>query len=101
MDIIVKDDDSQKVFLTEDTLDVVDILKEHYPYILKSINDEDFPLKYDECNLFKELLYDRKVVGFCSYDFSREFITASLNNIYVLPSYRGNNLFLKRKISIA
>ena len=94
MDIIVKDDDSQKVFLTEDTLDVVDILKEHYPYILKSINDEDFPLKYDECNLFKELLYDRKVVGFCSYDFSREFITASLNNIYVLPSYRGNNLFL-------
>ena len=94
MDIIVKEDDTQKVFLTEDTLDVVDILRNHYPYILKSMEDEEFFLKYDECNLFKELLYERKVVGFCSYDFSREFITASLNNIYVLQEYRGNKLFL-------
>ena len=28
------------------------------------------------------------------YDFSSEFITAALNNIYVLPEFRGNGLFL-------
>ena len=98
MDIIVKDDDTQKVFLTEDTLNVIDILTEHYPYILKSIRDEEFPLKYDECNLFKELVHEKKVVGFCSYDFSREFITASMNNIYVLPEFRGNKLFFKELV---
>lgn len=98
MDIIVKDDDTQKVFLTEDTLNVIDILTEHYPYILKSIRDEEFPLKYEECNLFKELVHEKKVVGFCSYDFSREFITASMNNIYVLPEFRGNGLFFKELV---
>nr|WP_294999210.1 GNAT family N-acetyltransferase [uncultured Methanobrevibacter sp.] len=93
MDIIIKDDNTQKVFLTENTLDVCEILEEHYLYILESIRNEEFLLKYDECNLFKELVFEKKVVGFCSYDFSREFITASMNNIYVLPEFRGNGIF--------
>ena len=93
MDIIVKEDNTKKVFLSENTLDVTEILEKHYPYICQSMRDEEFILKYDECNLFKELVYDKKVVGFCSYDFSREFITSAINNIYVLPEYRGNSLF--------
>lgn len=93
-DIIVKEDNAQRVFLSEDTINVVDILDEYYSYIHDSIKKEGFTLKYDECNLFKELVFEKKVVGFCSYDFSREFITAALNNIYVLPQYRGNGLFL-------
>ena len=94
MDIIVKADNTKKVFLSENTLDVVDILKSHYHYIYESMKDEGFILKYEECNLFKELVFDKKVVGFCSYDFSREFITSAINNIYVLPEYRVNNLFI-------
>ena len=93
-DIIVKEDNAQRVFLSEDTINVMEILDEYYSYILDSIKKEGFTLKYDECNLFKELVFEKKVVGFCSYDFSREFITAALNNIYVLPQYRGNGLFL-------
>jgi len=94
MNIIEKDTNAQRVFLSEDIINVVEILKEHYSYIYDSIEKEGFVLKYDECNLFKELVFEKKVVGFCSYDFSREFITAALNNIYVLPQYRGNGLFL-------
>ncbi|WP_458453384.1 GNAT family N-acetyltransferase [Methanobrevibacter sp.] len=94
MDIIDREDNTQKVFLSENNLSVAEILNEHYPYILDSIESEEFILKYDECNMFKELVFEGKVVGFCSYDFSREFITAALNNIYVLPEYRGNNIFL-------
>ena len=94
MNIITKDDNTQKVFLSENTLDVLDILQKNYHYIFESMVEEGFSLKYNECNLFKELVFDNKVVGFCSYDFSREFITAAINNIYVLPEFRGNHLFL-------
>lgn len=94
MDIITRNDNTQKVFLSEGTLDVSDILQTHYSYITKSMQDEGFILKYDECNLFKELTFEGKVVGFCSYDFSREFLTAAMNNIYVLPDFRGNGFLL-------
>lgn len=94
MNIIEKEDNTQKVFLSENTLDVLEILQENYDYIYESMRQEGFNLKYGECNLFKELVFDNKVVGFCSYDFSREFITAAINNIYVLPEFRGNKLFL-------
>lgn len=91
--IIKKSDNTQKVFLTESTLDVAEILDNHYSYIHEVMKEEGYSLKYDECNLFKELVYENMVVGFCSYDFSREFITAAINNIYVLPEFRGNNIF--------
>ena len=95
IDFILRDDNAQKAFLSEDSFDLVEILKSDYPYIFESIQNEGFMLKYDRCNLFKELLCDRKVVGFCSYDFSREFMTVALNNIYILPQFRGNRIFLK------
>lgn len=94
IDFLIRDNNTQKVFLSEGTLDVENILKDNYSYIYESMCSEKFILKYRECNLFKELVFDNKVVGFCSYDFSREFITAALNNIYVLPEYRGNNIFI-------
>ena len=91
---LIRQDNRQKVYLTENTIDVIPLLNETYPYIIDSINKENFILKSEKCNLFKELVYDNKVVGFCSYDFSREFMTAALNNIYILPEFRGNHLFL-------
>ena len=91
--IIVRQDDTQRVFLSEGLLDVEEILKTHYGYIYESIQNENFILKYNQCNLFKELIFDSKVVGFCTYDFSRQFITAALNNIYVLPEFRGKGIF--------
>lgn len=95
MEYFIREDNTQKVFLSEDAFDVIDILKTHYPYICDGIKQEEIILKSHECNLFKELVHDNKVVGFCSYDFSRQFITAALNNIYVLPQFRGNGLFLQ------
>ena len=92
--MIEKEDNTQKVFLSENTLDVEDILQKNYDYIYKSMGKEGFILKYSECNLFKELVFDGKVVGFCTYDYSREFLTAAINNIYVMPEYRGNRFLL-------
>ncbi len=95
MDYLIRNDMTQKVFLSEKTMDVEDILKTHYPYIWDGMNSEGIILKAQQCNLFKELVHDDKVVGFCSYDFSRQFITAALNNIYVLADFRGNGLFFE------
>ena len=92
---LIRDDDIQKIFISESNIDVVDTLKTYYNYIYDSILEEGFILKYDKCNLFKELIYENKVVGFCSYDHSREFITAALNNIYILPEFRGKGIFLR------
>ncbi len=90
---LTRENNTQKVYLTEDTIDIIDLLDKNYPYIIDSIKKENFILKSEECNLFKELVFDNKVVGFCSYDFSREFMTAALNSIYILPEFRGNKLF--------
>ncbi len=90
---LIRENNTQTVYLTENTLEITLILKENYPYIFDSIKKENIILKSEKCNLFKELVFDNKVVGFCSYDFSREFMTAALNNIYILPEFRGNGLF--------
>ena len=90
---LIRENNTQKVYLTENTLDIPLILNENYPYIINSIKKENFILKSEKCNLFKEIVFNNKVVGFCSYDFSREFMTAALNNIYILPEFRGNGLF--------
>lgn len=95
MDYLIREDNIQKIFLSENDIDVIDTLKTYYSYIYDSIIEEGFILKYEKCNLFKELIFENKVVGFCSYDHSREFITAALNNIYILPEFRGKGIFLK------
>ena len=94
INFLIREENIAKVYLSEGNLDVLDILNENYGYIVDSMHLEDFKVKSLKCNLFKELVLDNKVVGFCSYDFSREFLTAALNNIYVIPEFRGNNLFL-------
>ncbi|SDA65734.1 hypothetical protein [Methanobrevibacter millerae] len=90
-----RENNTQKVYLTESTIEITPLLQDNYSYILDSMKKENFILKNEKCNLFKEMVFDCKVVGFCSYDFSREFMTAALNNIYILPEFRGNGLFLE------
>ena len=95
MNYLIRKNNIQKVYLTENTLDVMEILSENYDYIADSMNREGFSIISPVCSLFKELVYDTKVVGFCSYDYSRQFMTSALNNIYVLPEFRGKGLFLE------
>lgn len=99
IDFLFRRDNIPEVFLSEGNMDVEDILKGYYGYICSSMLSEDFKIKSPKCNLFKELVYDEKVVGFCTYDFSREFLTAALNNVYVMPEFRGNGLFLNELTS--
>lgn len=92
---LIRKDNTQKVYLSRKTLDIANILEGEYSYIYDSMREENFLLKSYDCSLFKELLWDKKVVGFVTYDFSREFITYALNNIYILPEFRGKGIFLE------
>ncbi|MDO5825822.1 MAG: hypothetical protein Q4Q22_05540 [Methanosphaera sp.] len=78
----------------DELLNTEEILQDKYSYISKSISDEGYKLEHPECNLFKELLYEDKVVGFVTYDFTNGVGDFSLNEIYVLPEYRGNKYFI-------
>ena len=95
MNYLNRENNTQKVYLTENTLDVSEILDENYDYIVESMKNEGFSIKNPTCSLFKELVFENKVVGFCTYDYSRQFMTSALNNIYVIPQFRGNGLFLE------
>ena len=78
----------------DELINTKEILKEKYDYICKSIKDEGYTLENPECTLFKELLYDDNVVGFVTYDYTKGVGDFSLNEIYVLPEYRGNKYFI-------
>ena len=69
------------------------ILEDNYYYIVESMEDEEFKLENPQCNLFKELLYEDKVVGFVTYDLENGVGDYSLNEVYILPKYRGNGIF--------
>ncbi|MDO5826394.1 MAG: SAP domain-containing protein [Methanosphaera sp.] len=95
-DIIVREDEVARIIYGEmdnELLDTIGILKKDYPYILKSMEDEDFMLENMYCHMFKEILIDTKVVGFCTYYISTVINEYSLNAIYVLPGFRGNKSF--------
>ena len=70
------------------------ILMDNYDYICDSIKDENYKLENPYCSLFKELLYEDKVIGFATYDFTKGMGDLSLNEIYVLPEFRGNKYFI-------
>ena len=86
-----EDDEGNKL-----ALPIMDLIKEYYIYLYRSINEENFYIKEnDTCYFFKEVLSDKnEVVGFAAYrisNFNKD--TLVLKYYYVLPEYRSPNLF--------
>lgn len=73
-------------------LDVESILKNDYGYIYESIQNEGFTLENTFGDLFKEIVFENKVVGFAFYELN-SMTNFVLNEIYILPEFRGNSLF--------
>lgn len=71
-----------------------------HPELIKSINKEKYMIDYDKFDLFHEILYDGDVVGFITLvndDLNTRMI---INECYILPEWRGNNLFFKNYLDI-
>ena len=73
-----------------------DLLEDKYPEISKAIKDEGYNLEFRNYDVFEEIYFENQVVGFVTF----EGISFSPNHFwimdaYIIPEYRGNNLFFK------
>ena len=92
---IIRKDDDPKIICNDfsEYMDVESILKKDYGYIYESIQNEGFILENKFGDIFKEILFESKVVGFAFYELN-SMTNFVLNEIYILPEFRGNSLFL-------
>lgn len=73
--------------------DLNETLKNRYPDILKAIRKEGYILDYLDYDVFHEIRFEDKIVGFMT--FARFDIVENhfaINEAYIIPEYRGNNL---------
>ena len=96
-DYKIREDNIGKITLSQGEYIIpplFDILYHDYKYLLERLYDEGI-FRVDNAHncLFKEIVYDKKVVGFSSYDYGTGLM--ALKYIYILPEYRGNNLLIK------
>ena len=70
------------------------LLKNKYPEISKAIQKEGYNLEFQDYDIFTEIPFENQVVGFVTL----KRISFSPNHFwimdaYIIPEYRGNNLF--------
>lgn len=70
--------------------DIDDILCADYIYLLDSMDMEDFEYGDTSFDIFREIVFEGKVVGFASYMEDKKGLT--LMETYVMPEYRGKGL---------
>ena len=70
--------------------DIEDILCKDYVYLLDSMDMENFEYDDTSFDVFKEIVYKNRVVGFVSY-FNQDGILLLMES-YIMPEYRNNNL---------
>lgn len=74
-------------------------LKTQYHYILDSMKVEGYSIRFNDFSFFCEIVFDTKVVGFVTYQYIIGNNLA-MNEVYILPEFRGNNLFLDEIMKI-
>lgn len=74
-----------------DFIETADTLK-NYPYIIESMNNEEYYLENDICFIFDELIYENKVVGFATFELYDQSVLM-LTECYILPEFRGKQIF--------
>ena len=65
---------------TNHDLNICDLLKKDYDYIYNECIEDKDNIRSKECNLFKELIYKKRVVGFVTYNIFNE-------NQYILTNF--------------
>lgn len=104
-DLIKREDGEGKIYNIDPnnpehkySIPIIKILEQHYNYILEEMNKENFTInKKEECMMFKEIVLIDEVVGFSTYigASAEDHNALTLQYIYVIPEYRGNNLLVK------
>ncbi len=92
VEYIIREEGTAKFYDSSsgDKVNIRSIL-EKYSYILESLEEEKYEIRMGICDLFKELIYNQKVVGFCTYHIHG--VNYILTNIYIVPGYRRQLIF--------
>ncbi|MDO5825284.1 MAG: TFIIB-type zinc ribbon-containing protein [Methanosphaera sp.] len=103
-DYVINEDGKPQQFVLDDDEEIMltELLEDNYPYILEEIEKEDYILEYDYFVEFTEIVYENKVVGFyTTVPFIDQYTTMiSLEEIYVMPDYRGNHALHKSMLTL-
>ncbi|SDA66576.1 zinc ribbon domain-containing protein [Methanobrevibacter millerae] len=99
INFVVRKDRKAVTIHDDGFINAVKLLKKDYPYILNAIKKEDYVMEEVEGDYFKEILFEDKVVGFAVYE-NTNIGLISLVQVYILPEFRGNRLFLNEILSI-
>lgn len=75
-------------------INITELLKKDYPYIFESLNNSKYTIRLNECDLFKELTFNHKVVGFVTYN-NLNKSNKLLTNVYIIEGYRRNGIFME------
>lgn len=82
------------ILYEEDNVNLSEFLDENYPDISSSIKMEGYAVEYQNFHLFYELYFNDEVVGFVSIDnFHIVPTDLVINECYVMPEFRGNDIF--------
>lgn len=94
MKYIIRDDNIPEISSNEDGQLLGEKLKKEYPYIHDSMEVEGYTIRFNEFSIFHEILSEGKVVGFmtCIHSLGSNL---SVNEAFILPEFRHNNLFLE------
>ena len=94
-DYVIREDGEAAMFTAESESELLDtdfFLDEYYNYIQKAMMEEGYHLRYYFCFVFKEIVFENRVVGFATYDIRNNY-TLILTECYILPQFRGKRLF--------
>lgn len=94
IDYVIREGGSSNLISAESEFDFLiteDILK-NYPYILDSMDKEEYYIENEFCSFFDELIFENKVVGFATYN-TRNDKVLLLTECFILPEFRGNRVF--------
>ena len=95
IDYIIRDDSKNRELSASELgqpINILQALKNDYYYLYESVDEDKYPIRLDVCDLFKEILYHDKVVGFATYNIQSESHYI-LTNIYIMSGYRRKSLF--------
>ena len=70
-----------------------ELLEDKYEFILNEIKTEGYNLSYNDFEIFKEIIFEDRVVGFYTYEkFKQTSDRFLITELYILPEFRGNNI---------
>lgn len=98
---VIREDEMPEMFTGESVSDFIDLdeILDDYPYLIESMEKENYYIENEMCTVFDELLYENKVVGFAAFELEDNVMM--LTECYIMPEFRGKRIFFNELCKIS